>query len=183
MTINSGKSKAGEQIDNAELYERHKQFVSEAQSSAAPVIIATGIRTPENMGSILRHADAAGCKKVVFVDSNSGIPDRKLNRIARNTGRNLQVEFLNQQQFLDTINLFPQLIAVEITTRSRSLYLSNLPNSCCFVLGSERHGIPQGILDCCSSAIHIPMYGINASMNVSHAMTLVLFEWRRQNSG
>ncbi|WP_373693577.1 hypothetical protein [Limnofasciculus baicalensis] len=38
------------------------------------------------------------------------------------------------------------------------------------------------MLEHCQQAVQIPMYGVNGSMNVTHALAIVLFEWRIQHS-
>jgi len=64
MTTPETPGKAGVQLDDEELFLRQQRFVTDKRPAAGPLIIAIGMRTPENMGSILRHADAAGCPEV-----------------------------------------------------------------------------------------------------------------------
>jgi tRNA G18 (ribose-2'-O)-methylase SpoU len=85
------------------------------------------------------------------------------------------------ERFLDERETFQPLIALELTSTSRAIFTTELPADCTFVIGSERHGIPAALLSACDSAIHIPMYGTNGSMNVTHALGVALFEWRRQH--
>jgi tRNA G18 (ribose-2'-O)-methylase SpoU len=86
------------------------------------------------------------------------------------------------EQFLQAQDSFQPLIALEITSTSRAIFSAELPADCAFVIGNERHGIPKAILSVCQQAIHIPMYGTNGSMNVTHALGVALYEWRRQQS-
>ena len=181
MTDQANKNRPGEQVDNDQLFSRQQTFVESSQSPQAPIIIVTGIRTPENMGSILRHADAVGCNRVIFVESENMATNKKMSRIARSADKHIQIDYLTREQFFKSIRDLPELIALEITTTSKDIFSSELPRDCCFIVGSERYGIAADILQRCRRAVHIPMYGINASMNVSHALTVALFEWRRQH--
>jgi len=181
MTTPEAPGKAGVQLDDEELFLRQQRFVADKRPAAGPLIIAIGMRTPENMGSILRHADAAGCPEVLFVDVEQRPAAKKLSRIARSADKHVQFSFLSTAELLSRIDTLPPLVAVEITSRSTDIFHTPLPASCGLVVGCERFGIPESVLGRCSLAVHIPMYGINGSMNLSHALTLAMFEWRRQH--
>lgn len=173
---------AGEQLDGRELYERQKRLRDSSLYSPAPVIVADCLQLPENIGSLLRLADAAGSGKVIFInasDQNFG----RIRRTARNCDALVSWEFIHSEDFSNHYapSLTP-LIAVEITNSSRSIFEISLPIQCAFVIGNERYGISSKLLTQCQQAIHVPMYGVNGSMNVTHALAIVLFEWRRQHS-
>lgn len=174
---------AGRQLDTQALRRRQRKAGEATTLCPAPVVIVNGLRTPENIGSILRHCDAAGCKQVVLVDCDYDAQSKKITRIARSSDQHLHIEALSKREFIERITEWPPLIAIEITTASRDLYASALPEQCGLLVGSERHGIDGELLSLCAAAVHIPMYGINGSMNVSHALTLALYEWRRQRGG
>jgi tRNA G18 (ribose-2'-O)-methylase SpoU len=181
MTTRLPPDRAGTQLDEEQLLARQRRFVAEAKPSAGPAIVAIGMRTPENLGSILRHADAAGCRRVLFVDAAIQPAGKKLSRIARSADRHLRYSYLSSEELIHRLDELAPLVAVEITSRSVDLYHAALPGDCSLVVGSERAGISREILERCSLAVHIPMYGVNGSMNVSHALTLAMYEWRRQH--
>ena len=178
------KTTAGRQIKSDDLYERQKQFLSDKAYLPGPVVVSAGLRTPENIGSVLRLADAAGCKRVLFIetDESSLQANKKLTRIARSVDKHLEIEQLSLKEFLQRSEKLPPLIAIELTSTSTSLFDNSFEGEVGFVIGNERNGIPEPVLEKCDSAIHIPMYGINGSMNVSHALAITLFEWRRQQT-
>lgn len=173
----------GEQLTGQELYNRQKRIRSSSDYSCAPAIVADCLQISENIGSVLRLADAAGSNRVIFISEPD---DQNINRVRR-TSRNCDAlvdwQFSTYEQFesQDMTNLDP-LIAVELTTCSKSIFETNLPVRCSFIIGNERHGISSRLLAQCHQAVHIPMYGVNGSMNVTHALAIVLFEWRRQHS-
>lgn len=51
------------------------------------------------------------------------------------------------------------------------------------LLGSERTGIPGGLLGLCDWCVEIPQVGVTRSLNVQTAAGLVLFEYARQMEG
>jgi len=177
----SNKS-VGTQLDGQTLYRRQKYLRDTFKYPPAPVIVGDNLRIPENIGSVLRLADAAGSKKVILINNQN---DQNLNRIRR-TARNCDVlvewESITYDRFLnDHIPYLPPLIAIEITSASTSIFETALPTQCCLVIGNEKHGISPILLEQCQQAVHIPMFGVNSSINVTHALAIVLFEWRRQS--
>lgn len=168
---------AGKSIDSQVLYETQKN----QQFTAGPSVMACGIQVPENMAALFRICEAAGCKELLFYDSRQvDIQQQKIKRVARNSHTQVSFRQVETRELDALVEEYPRRIAVEITTTSSSLFDIQLPDNCLLVVGSERHGIPQEILDWCQSAIHLPMYGLLGSMNVSHALAITLYEWRRQ---
>jgi len=181
-------SGAGEQLDGQQLFERQVQLESEP---LAPMIIADGLRTPDNMGYVLRLAEAAGSKHVCFVsgdvaevsEQTSKEYQKKVRRAARHTEQRVAWDVCTRQDVLIRQDLRQETwLALEITDASTDIFTSSLPENAVFVVGDERHGISPEMLAACQKAIHIPMFGCNGSMNVTHALAIALFEWRRQMS-
>jgi len=157
------------------LYERQKN-VCQKVIKAAPNIICCDIKTPENIGSVLRVADAVGSRKVILLsDQDAVLEHKKIKKISRSS-EDVVLESSNFEDYQSDV----PLIAIELTELSSNIFDTKLPETCAFVMGNERYGIADKLLQQCESAVHIPMYGINGSMNVSHALAIVLYEWRRQ---
>lgn len=167
---------SGTQIRGQDLFLRQQSN----NNKNGPSIICDGIQTPENFGSILRVADATGCQNILLLDSELDLTNKKLSKLARSTDQHLNIQHLTLQQFIEQRPQFKQLCALEITTQSTSLFDSNISLCDGIVIGHESLGIRPSLLSYCDSAIHLPMYGINGSMNVSHALSVFLYEWRRQ---
>lgn len=170
----------GRQLDGDELVQR--QGDQRLHSVAGPTVLAVGLRTPENVGSLLRLADAAGCAEVVVVVSAS-LNDKNIRKTARNCHQLVKWRFASEEDALSHVtSVGHPVVALEMTTCSRSIFDATLKGPCTLVVGGEREGIPPHVLKRCHAAVHIPMFGVNGSMNVTHALAVALFEWRRQNS-
>ncbi len=172
-------SQPGEQLHGQALYERQKELLAAPGYLPGPTVVAIGLQMAVNVGAALRLADAAGCARVIFVNDF----EYKLKRV-RKTALNC-IELVDwavmlPEAFAEEIRALAPLVALELTSRSTSIFETPLPQACTFVMGSERHGIPPDILGQCKQAVHIPMFGVNGSMNVTHALAIALFEWRRQ---
>ena len=98
----------------------------------------------------------------------------------RHMKRLLAICYFYSRIFLDIKHRYQHIAALEITDQSRPLHNSDICQIDAVIIGHESTGIRQRVLDICEQAIHIQMYGINGSMNISHALAIFLFEWRRQ---
>jgi len=171
----------GEQLDGKELYERQKTLRASQKILPAPTIVAVRLKVSENIGALLRLADAVGSPRVIFLnDLDYNV--RQVHRAARNAESFVKWDVMDVEEFLKDSDSLHPLIALELTTASTDIFTTQLSEHCTFVVGSERHGIPQELLTHCQQAVHIPMFGVNGSMNVTHALAVGLFEWRRRHT-
>lgn len=170
----------GRQLSGSSLHQRQTLNKNIPHTVQAPVVICDGLQNPENLGSILRVADAIGCQKILLVDCQINTTHKKISKLARSTDKNLVVENLSKIEFLNIHSQFKHIIALEITTTSKNLYSENILSCDALIIGHESSGISKELLSICPRHIHIPMYGINSSMNISHALSVFLYEWRRQ---
>lgn len=166
----------GHQLTSNELHKRQQE---QATHLLAPTVIAVGVTDPVNIGSIFRICDAVKCKQIIFVDATE-ISIQKIKRVSRSTSEVVAYQCISTDDLVSSIDNFPTLVAIEITSKSTDVYATQLPQDVAFVIGGERYGIPERILQLCAYAVHIPMFGINSSMNVATSLGIVLYEWHRR---
>jgi len=146
------------------------------------VVILERIRSPFNAGSIIRCAEAAGCRDVVLTGYTPG-PDHKnvmraamgaqeLIGVAREDDPNQAVERLRNEGF--------HIVGLEVTDRSVPYHDFTFPCPVALVVGNEELGISIHVLDRCDTLVHIPLLGAKNSLNVAQALAVVLFEIVRQ---
>ena len=90
--------RAGEQLEGYVLHERQKQLRAR-HVPPAPAIVAVGLSVPENMGAVLRLADAAASAHVVFVSESTPVLG-KLLRTARSTDATVNWQTMDPRHFL-----------------------------------------------------------------------------------
>jgi len=105
-----------------------------------------------------------------------------MRRASRMMSDTMPHRFISSAEFSDLMPELGTCVAIEITANSQSVYQAALPEAVTFIVGAERHGVPQPILDYCDYAVHIPMFGQLSSMNVAMSAGVVLYEWVRQQS-
>ena len=148
--------------------------------TAELLVVLDGVEDPHNLGAILRTAHAAGAGAVLIPERRAtGLTDTVAKAAAgalawmpvvRVTNLNRALEKLKEAGFwtygLDERGAQP-LFGTDFAAKSA------------IVLGAEGHGLHQHLRDKCDFLLRIPMAGEVASLNVSVAAGLVLFEWRR----
>ena len=60
------------------------------------------------------------------------------------------------------------------------IYETALPRMTAFIFGNESEGMSQAARDLCDLLVSIPMRGGAHSLNITVAMGICVFEWRRQ---
>jgi len=147
----------------------------------APIIIALDLRTPMNIGGIIRLAGNIGCRKVIFTGDENHFRSAKIRRTATTGYGHVDWKFCEHHQWQNMIPKDYKIVAVETVKEASSIFKTELMGKHAFVVGNERYGIDEKILEDCDAAVYIPMPGIVKSMNVVQAANVVLFEWLRQN--
>jgi len=149
---------------------------------ARPIIIADDIRTPENMGSIIRLGANIGAEKVLFISKKADdFKSFKINKTASGATKKIDWEIV--ENFSAAKNLIPngyKLIAIETTEDSVNIFTNKMQERVAFVVGNEVKGINPDILQQTDTKLYIPIPGSISSLNVTHALSVALFEWYRQ---
>jgi len=145
-----------------------------------PVIAAWQIINPENIGNLIRLADNVGAEEVVILGEEFNYRMSSIKKTAGLSFNQIKLRFVLPDQFFRQLDSDCQLVALETSQHSINIFSARLPEKIVFILGNERNGLPEEILNKCHMQVHIPMTGKCKSMNVSHALSVALFEWQRQ---
>ncbi|MGY5353222.1 TrmH family RNA methyltransferase [Wenyingzhuangia sp. IMCC45533] len=162
---------------------RHDDVTNNTQKFPL-VVVGEELRTPQNVGMSLRVSEAFGVHSFYLNSNSPDLNNRLVQRTARNTEKNIQTIFYDD--IITTLDKLKQenytLIALEITDHSKNVetYHFNQHHKIALVVGSERFGIQKEVLNKCDLSIHIPMYGLNSSMNVVNSLSVSLYEITKQ---
>ena len=153
-------------------------------AGARLVVLLDGIEDPHNLGAVIRTAHAAGAAAVVIPERRAaGLTEAVAKAAAgalawipvvRVTNLNRAIEDLKRRGFW-TYGLD------ERGTQDYCAGEFNQPTA--FVFGAEGHGLHELTRKLCDVVVRIPMAGKVASLNVSVAAGVVLYEWVRRHSG
>ncbi len=145
-----------------------------------PIIAAWQIINPENIGNLIRLADNLGSGEVFILGEDFQLRMSSIRKTAGLSYNNVRLWFIAPEDFFRQLDPAYQMAAIETSSDSTNLFMEKLPDKIVFLLGNERNGLPEEILQKCQLKLHVPMTGKCKSMNVSHALAVVLFEWQRQ---
>jgi len=145
------------------------------------LVLLDGVEDPHNLGAIIRTAHAAGAAAVCIPERRSAGLSETVEKAAAGALSYLPVVRLgNLSQALETLKRRGFWI-YGIDERGRESYDTvEYARPSAIVLGGEGRGLHEHVRSRCDVLVRIPMEGEIASLNVSVAAGVVLFEWRRR---
>ncbi|NSW45724.1 MAG: 23S rRNA (guanosine(2251)-2'-O)-methyltransferase RlmB [Bacteroidales bacterium] len=147
------------------------------------ILILDGVTDVRNFGAIARSAISAGVHAIVVEEKGSA--EINEDAIKTSAGALLHVPVCREKSLLSTVrNLRNHGLKVVAATEkgSLSLFKSDLTLPLAIIMGSEEKGISPSILKAADEMCFIPMVGVIASLNVSVAAGVMLFECLRQRT-
>lgn len=156
------------------------QAHSKLRSKFPVIVLADNLMGDANIGSLFRLADAFNVEKIIFCGTPFNPENNRLKKTARSTLKNVAYEF--QENSIEAIEKLKELnyavFALEITSDSQALGSINFEKESKIVLiiGNERNGIEDSLLEISDKKVHIEMFGNNSSMNVAQATGIALYE-------
>ena len=147
------------------------------------VLVLDEITDPQNLGAIIRTADAAGCHGVI-------IPKRRavgLTAVVAKASAGA-VEYVpvarvsNIGQTLDYLKKEGLWVIGTDGSGEQTHFDTDLTGPIALVIGSEGEGMGRLVKEKCDLVVRIPMKGKVTSLNASAATALVVYEIVRQRS-
>jgi 23S rRNA (guanosine2251-2'-O)-methyltransferase len=150
--------------------------------AATPLIVVLdGIEDPQNVGAILRTVDAAGADGVIRQSRHAAPLEGAAAKASAGAVAHVKVaEVVNIARAIEELKesgVWTVGLAAEASKSYDELDLT-LPTA--LVVGAEGEGLRRLVRDRCDLLASIPMRGHVASLNVSVATSIVLFEALRQ---
>ena len=141
------------------------------------VVACPAMRSNVNLSRIARAAGCSGVRRMICCGTA-----KIASKIARDAAESLEIEVyrtlppvlgrLRSEGF--------QLVGLEQTTDSESLYSFQFERRTALVIGNERLGMADEVLRMLDHAVEIPVYGTPLSHNAATATAIALYEYCRQ---
>ncbi len=142
------------------------------------VLVLDNILDTYNIGSFFRLADALGAQKIYLCGPVVTPPNIKIHRASIGTWK-----WISWQQFDSTIECLKylksqkyQIVACEQNKSSIDYKKAKYNTPIALITGSESKGISKKVLKKVDQIVEIPMYGINISLNVLVATSIVGYD-------
>ena len=139
-------------------------------------VVLDRVCRPYNIGAIFRLCDAFLVEKLIIGGAPVELHKRKLVQAARGTHYWVPWEHVDDpiMAVVAAKSAGLRIIAVEQTSKALPPEVITDTSPTCIVLGSERDGVSQDILDMADLAVSIPMSGFANSINVATAAAIVI---------
>ena len=147
------------------------------------LLVLDGITDPHNLGACLRVADGAGVHAVVAPKDRAAGIGATVEKVA--SGAAETVPYITVTNLARTMRELKERDIRLVGTSDdveRSIYDLDLRGPVAWVLGAEGEGMRRLTRETCDDLVHIPMRGAVASLNVSVASGVCLYETLRQRA-
>jgi 23S rRNA (guanosine2251-2'-O)-methyltransferase len=145
------------------------------------LVVLDGVEDPHNLGAIVRTAHAAGAMAVVIPERRAaGVTETVAKAAAGALAVLPVVKVTNINRALESLKKKGYWI-YGLDERGKEVYSeTDYAAPTAIVLGGEGKGLHEQTRQHCDFLLRIPMAGQIASLNVSVAAGVVLFDWRRR---
>lgn len=141
------------------------------------VLVLDNVLDTYNIGSFFRLADAIGAEKIYLCGPVVTPPNIKIHRSSIGTWK-----WIPWEQFDSTVDCIKKLktdgyeiVACEQDKTSVNYLEAKYKFPIALIAGSESYGVSLEVLKLVDKIIELPMYGINVSLNVLVATSIISY--------
>lgn len=140
-------------------------------------VILDGLSNAYNIGVIIRLCEAFCIEAVHMCGNTPSLISKKIQKTSRKLER--WIKIYEGSTTNETIKILKELnykvYAAELSNQSKDYTSVTYPDKkIVLVFGNEKEGLSSKTLNICDKTIHIPLYGMSNSLNVSSATSIIL---------
>ncbi len=154
------------------------------QSTDGPpilLLILDGVQDPHNLGACIRTADAAGVDAVVVPRHGAAGLGPTVSKVAAGAAEAIPfVTVANPGRVLSWLRDYGVRCVGTSDKADRGLFDADCTGPVALIMGQEHTGLSKSIASRCDMLVSLPMQGVVASLNVSVATGICLYEIVRQ---
>jgi 23S rRNA (guanosine2251-2'-O)-methyltransferase len=152
-------------------------------SGFSVVLILDSIEDPQNLGSLIRTAEACGAQGILIPKDRAVGLTPTVVKISAGAAAHLPiVRVTNLAQTIDDLKKKGFWVVGAEAQGAKSLYEMKFDMNVALLIGSEGKGIRPLLLKKCDFTLSIPMRGKISSLNTAIAGAVVLYEILRQQT-
>ena len=147
------------------------------------IILLDGVTDVRNFGAIARTCECAGVDAIVIPSHHS--VSVNADAVKTSAGALMNIPVCKEANITEAIRFLKNCgyKVVAATEKAATNYLSaDYTNPVALVMGGEDYGISSDNLRICDEMVQIPVFGNIASLNVSAAAAVLLYEVVRQRN-
>lgn len=148
------------------------------------VLLVDHVQDPQNLGSMLRTADAAGVNGVVIPRHRAASITAAVVRASAGAAEHVRVAQVGSlhQAMLAMREAGFRIVGLEGSGEATSYERAELTGPMAVVVGGEEEGLSKLVRETCDELIRLPMRGRVGSLNAAVAAAIALFEVRRRQA-
>lgn len=146
-------------------------------------LMLDNVHSAQNLSAIIRSADAVGVLDIYYAtpENKSLKLHKTITQGAHRWTRRFRVNDKDKVKFLRQKKREGfQVVVTHLEERAVSFRDLDYTKPTLLVVGNEKEGVSQEVIDEATDIIVIPMLGMVQSLNVSVATALILYEAQRQ---
>lgn len=155
--------------------------IAKSKNEVPFIVLLDGIEDPQNLGAILRTADAAGVHGVIIPKRRAASPNETVAKTSAGAVEHVPIARVNNLN--DAIKKLKDnrvwIFGLD-EDASKEYTKEDFKISLGLVLGSEGDGLSRLVKENCDFLIKIPMFGKISSLNVSVSAAITMYEVVRQ---
>lgn len=151
----------------------------------ALAVLLDHVQDPQNLGAMIRSAEAAGASFVALPLRRGATPGGTVSKTSAGASLRLPLAAVgNVANAVRELQEEGNLWAVGLSADAeKAIYSGALPERTLLVVGGEGKGLTKTTESACDELARIPMGGETGSLNASVALAVSMFEWARVNRG
>ena len=164
---------------------KRKEKIEDILSRKQPTlkVMLDNVSNSQNLSAIIRSCDGVGVLDIYY--STREDLDLKVHKtITQGTHRWMNKERIDSEKKIDFLKTKQkegfQVVATHLSEKSISFSKIDYTKPTVLVMGNEKDGISQEVINIADHLVIIPMRGMAQSLNVSVATALILYEAERQ---
>ncbi|HZV76697.1 MAG TPA: 23S rRNA (guanosine(2251)-2'-O)-methyltransferase RlmB [Candidatus Babeliales bacterium] len=145
------------------------------------IVVLDHLTDPHNVGAIVRTAEAAGAQGVVLPVRRSAGVNATVRKAAAGAADHIPIARANIAEAIRALKKAGfWVVGADVSRESIELGVADLARDLALVVGAEGLGLSQLVKRECDYLVRLPMRGKVASLNVSVAAGILMYEARRQ---
>lgn len=157
---------------------------AEAKGEAPFILLLDGVEDPQNLGSLIRTAEAAGVHGIIIPERRAAGLSSAVSRASAGAVEYVPVaRVANLTKTIDNLKNIGFWFTAADMNGQAEYNRAALTGPMGLVVGGEGAGVSRLVAEHCDQTVRLPMWGQVNSLNVSVAAGILLYEIRRQRSG
>jgi 23S rRNA (guanosine2251-2'-O)-methyltransferase len=147
------------------------------------IVVLDGVEDPHNLGAVIRTAEASGASGIVVPERHSAPLSATV--VKASAGAAAYIPVVRVKNLVNAIDDMKErgvwVVGVD-TAGTQDWTGFDYKSAVALVLGGEHRGVRRLVREHCDALVRLPMLGKIASLNISVAAGIVLYEVIRQRA-